>query len=145
MAYVVSRRHMMTSSAAALGGALLIRNLPPSAAAETPGGERPREGTAESTGDPHVNQRPLPPGEPGRDYTPVVTPNGVTLPWRVVDGVKDPACCGDRAYLDKRHFGVCCVVGREQRVHRVGHKSVWEAGKSEQGVLLPDDAARWEG
>jgi len=28
------------------------------------------------------------PGEPGRDYTPVITPNGSNLPWRVVDGVK---------------------------------------------------------
>jgi manganese oxidase len=30
----------------------------------------------------------LPPGQPGRDYTPVITPNGVALPWKVVDGVK---------------------------------------------------------
>ncbi len=30
----------------------------------------------------------LPPGEPGKDYTPVVTPNSVSLPWKVVDGVK---------------------------------------------------------
>jgi FtsP/CotA-like multicopper oxidase with cupredoxin domain len=30
----------------------------------------------------------LPPGEPGKDYTPVVTPNGATLPWKLVDGVK---------------------------------------------------------
>jgi len=29
-----------------------------------------------------------PPGAPGRDYKPVVTPNGATLPWKVVDGVK---------------------------------------------------------
>ena len=28
------------------------------------------------------------PGEPGRDYTPVVVPNGWTLPYKVVDGVK---------------------------------------------------------
>lgn len=28
------------------------------------------------------------PGEPGRDYTPVVVPNGWTLPYTVVDGVK---------------------------------------------------------
>jgi len=28
------------------------------------------------------------PGEPGTDYTPVFTPNGVTLPFKVVDGVK---------------------------------------------------------
>src|SRR5262249_45998496 len=30
----------------------------------------------------------LPPGEPGRDYTPVVTPDGAALPWKLVDGVK---------------------------------------------------------
>src|SRR5207245_5545176 len=29
-----------------------------------------------------------PPGEAGRDYTPVITPNGSTLPWKLVDGVK---------------------------------------------------------
>jgi hypothetical protein len=29
-----------------------------------------------------------PPGEPGKDYTPVVVPNGAVLPYRVVDGVK---------------------------------------------------------
>ncbi len=27
-------------------------------------------------------------GEPGRDYAPVVVPNGKTLPWKIVDGVK---------------------------------------------------------
>ena len=32
--------------------------------------------------------RGLAPGVPGRDYTPVITPNGVTLPFRVVNGVK---------------------------------------------------------
>lgn len=30
----------------------------------------------------------VPPGEAGKDYTPVITPNGVTLPWKVIDGVK---------------------------------------------------------
>ena len=39
------------------------------------------------------NATPIPPGglapaEPGRDYRPVVVPNGTTLPWRIVDGVK---------------------------------------------------------
>ena len=28
------------------------------------------------------------PGEPGKDYTPVITPNGTTLPSKVIDGVK---------------------------------------------------------
>jgi FtsP/CotA-like multicopper oxidase with cupredoxin domain len=31
---------------------------------------------------------PLAPGEPGRDYKPVVTLNGSTLPFRIIDGVK---------------------------------------------------------
>ncbi len=30
----------------------------------------------------------VPPGEPGKDYTPVITPNGVALPFKIVDGVK---------------------------------------------------------
>jgi FtsP/CotA-like multicopper oxidase with cupredoxin domain len=33
-------------------------------------------------------QQHLPPGEPGRDYTPVVVPNGWTLPYALRDGVK---------------------------------------------------------
>lgn len=32
--------------------------------------------------------RNYPPGEPGRDYRPVVTPDGASLPFRIVDGVK---------------------------------------------------------
>ena len=35
-----------------------------------------------------IERRELPPGEPGRDYTPVFTPNGVTLEPKVVGGVK---------------------------------------------------------
>ena len=30
----------------------------------------------------------FPPGEAGKDYTPVITPNGVALPFKLVDGVK---------------------------------------------------------
>jgi hypothetical protein len=30
----------------------------------------------------------MPPAEPGKDYTPVITPNGWTLPYKVRDGVK---------------------------------------------------------
>jgi FtsP/CotA-like multicopper oxidase with cupredoxin domain len=32
--------------------------------------------------------RPLTPSEPGRDYAPTLTPNGATLPFKVIDGVK---------------------------------------------------------
>ncbi|MBY0278755.1 copper oxidase [Candidatus Binatia bacterium] len=31
---------------------------------------------------------PLPPGLPGKDYQPVVVPNGATLPFKIVDGAK---------------------------------------------------------
>ena len=41
-----------------------------------------------ATNRPAPPEQKLPPGQPGVDYTPVVTPNGVSLPWRVVDGVK---------------------------------------------------------
>src|SRR5215831_19515331 len=30
----------------------------------------------------------VPPGEPEKDYKPVITPNGTTLPFKIVDGVK---------------------------------------------------------
>jgi hypothetical protein len=33
-------------------------------------------------------QQDYPPGEPGKDYTPVITPNGSTLPFKVIGGVK---------------------------------------------------------
>jgi FtsP/CotA-like multicopper oxidase with cupredoxin domain len=49
-------------------------------------------GAQESSGDTKGGgaQSPAPasPGVPGKDYRPVVTPNGTTLPFRVVDGVK---------------------------------------------------------
>ncbi|XYH94676.1 multicopper oxidase family protein [Sorangium sp. So ce1128] len=31
---------------------------------------------------------PQPPGQPGKDYTPVITPNGAALPFKIVNGVK---------------------------------------------------------
>ena len=36
---------------------------------------------------PDPNPTP-PPSEPGRDYTPVITPNGTALPYKVIDGAK---------------------------------------------------------
>jgi hypothetical protein len=35
-----------------------------------------------------MERQNLPPGEPGRDYDPVLVPDGVKLPWRTVGGVK---------------------------------------------------------
>ncbi len=71
---MISRRHAIASGAAMLAAGTLLpakSNADDSAA------------TTAST-----DQSLMPPGEPGKDYTPVITPNGVTLPWKVVDGVK---------------------------------------------------------
>jgi FtsP/CotA-like multicopper oxidase with cupredoxin domain len=71
----ISRRRMIASGAAALaaGEAVFAQPAPP--------GTRP-------AGPPEGGSRPFAPGEPDRDYTPVVVPDGTTLPWRLVDGVK---------------------------------------------------------
>ena len=88
---VLSRRQVLHMGAASAGGALLAR-----ASAQPPPQSRPAEPERESsfkednpsrTNAP-TPQTPQPPGEPGRDYTPVVVPNGWTLPYKVVDGVK---------------------------------------------------------
>jgi FtsP/CotA-like multicopper oxidase with cupredoxin domain len=77
----LSRRSMLATAGATLaGGALLLRGAPARAQPAAPG---PREGSAADTGRRYAN-----PGMPGRDYQPVVVPNGATLPWKVVDGVK---------------------------------------------------------
>jgi hypothetical protein len=86
---MITRRKMMLSGAATLAGGTLLQGLQTAGAQPNVNEpDRPREGTAADTGKPSVDQTPLPPGEPGKDYTPVTTPNGVTLPFKVVDGVK---------------------------------------------------------
>ena len=57
----LTRREILATGAAAIGSTL----MPPRAKGAAPD-----------------------PGVPGIDYTPVVTPNGVSLPWKIVDGVK---------------------------------------------------------
>jgi FtsP/CotA-like multicopper oxidase with cupredoxin domain len=67
----LSRRDAMIAGAAALAGvSMLGPGVSPAAAAN------------------NDDAQPQSPGEPGRDYTPVYTPNGSTLPFKVVDGVK---------------------------------------------------------
>lgn len=71
---MVSRRNMMIAGAAAVAAgpaALRALGAPATVSTTVP-----------------ADSGPWPPGEPGRDYTPVTTPNGSTLPYKVVDGVK---------------------------------------------------------
>jgi FtsP/CotA-like multicopper oxidase with cupredoxin domain len=62
----MNRREIIASSAALLGGALLVKNRPADA-----------------------DEPAAPQGAAPGPYTPVVTPNGVTLPWRIDKGVKE--------------------------------------------------------
>ncbi len=45
-------------------------------------------GAAHAAGKRNAAVRAFPPGRPGRDYDPVVVPNGSKLPWKIVDGAK---------------------------------------------------------
>ena len=65
-----TRRQLFQRFAAAAGGAALLSARPLSAAQTAPA------------------PRSAPEGE-GGSYTPVTTPNGATLPWKLVDGAKE--------------------------------------------------------
>jgi len=85
----LTRRDVLSASALA-GGALLLAGR---SALAQPGTPPPGKDFKFKDENPARNsepqpQKPLPPGEPGADYTPVVVPNGWTLPYNVVDGVK---------------------------------------------------------
>lgn len=71
---MVTRRELLMSGAALAGSAMLrgraLAELPPQGTPSMP--------------DETVHE----PGRPDVDYTPIVTPNGSTLPWKLVDGVK---------------------------------------------------------
>jgi manganese oxidase len=80
---MTTRREMLLSGAAAIGGAALATANPARAS------QIDTEGKAwEQTysGDP--NHPAQPPAEPGKDYQGVVVPNGGTLPFKIIDGVK---------------------------------------------------------
>lgn len=78
---MVSRRNLLVSGAAALGGAALVTRAAKASQVDARGG-----GWARSySGGP---EQAFAPATPDKDYKPVITPDGSTLPWTVVDGVK---------------------------------------------------------
>ena len=89
----LDRRSFLAGAAALGSSTLLLRSA--HAAEGGVGHERhsPRAsavtGGRDTTLMGRINPTPtLPLGEPGRDYTPVITPNNISLPWKIVDGVK---------------------------------------------------------
>src|SRR5438105_14297124 len=67
----ITRRRFLTGPAAAASGVCLFGSVVPANA---------------QTISPTATAVPL--AQPGRDYTPVITPNSVSLPWKIVDGAK---------------------------------------------------------
>jgi manganese oxidase len=107
LARALSRRSLLGMGALAGGAAILGRSYTAGAAQpaaehthDTRGAAPARPRTSQSSdpliyppsvdaqGRPYTDTHWDTPGEPGRDYTPVITPNGWTLPFRIVDGVK---------------------------------------------------------
>src|SRR5437588_11267908 len=68
---MITRRKFLTGTAVAAGGVSLLRSVVPADA---------------QTISPTATAVPL--AQPGRDYTPVITPNNVSLPWKIVDVAK---------------------------------------------------------
>jgi FtsP/CotA-like multicopper oxidase with cupredoxin domain len=82
----ITRRTMMTQAATALVGGAVAAG---SGAATLAAGSKQKE-TPRPIGEikPAWTKPALAPGIAGTDYKPVVTPNGVALPFRIVNGVK---------------------------------------------------------
>ena len=90
---MITRRKFLTSAGALAGSAAVLQTLGSAQEVKTREPNKPRETTAAANKNKplieRVDPKPtLPPGEPGKDYTPVITPNNVALPWKIVDGVK---------------------------------------------------------
>jgi FtsP/CotA-like multicopper oxidase with cupredoxin domain len=81
---MISRRKFFSNAVVTAGAAAL-------GATSVQGGEparQPLENPEKIKGNAQSDQANYPPGEPGKNYTPVITPNGSTLPYKVVEGVK---------------------------------------------------------
>ncbi|WP_410478037.1 multicopper oxidase family protein [Myxococcus sp. MxC21-1] len=85
----LTRRSMLVTAGATLtGGTLLLSGSAARAQSSVPGARGPREGSAADASQRYARQDWLRPGMPGRDYRPVVVPNGSKLSWKVVNNVK---------------------------------------------------------
>ncbi len=81
---MISRRKFFSNAVVVTGAAAL-------GATSVQGAEparQPLENPEKIKGNAQSDQQDYPPGEPGKDYTPVITPNGSTLPYKIVGGIK---------------------------------------------------------
>jgi FtsP/CotA-like multicopper oxidase with cupredoxin domain len=89
---MITRRKFIAGAGLAAGSAALVQKVAAQESARARDPNKPHETSAAARKDLPWRQRIDPPGmepgQPGRDYTPVVTPNSFSLPWKIVDGVK---------------------------------------------------------
>ena len=90
---MITRRKFLTSAGALAGSAAVLQRIGAAQEVKTREPNKPRETTAAADKNrpliDRVDPKPtLAPGEPDKDYTPVITPNNFSLPWKVVGGVK---------------------------------------------------------
>jgi manganese oxidase len=83
---MISRRKFFSKAVVTAGAAALGANTRSVQGAEP--ARQASENPEKIIGDTQADRQEHPPGEPGKDYTPVITPNGSTLPYKVVGGVK---------------------------------------------------------
>lgn len=81
---MVSRRQFLIKGASTAAGLAALGSLSRAESGAAPASPPPA-GQDDAAA---ARRRTDPPGGPGRDYTPVITPNNVTLPFRIVNGVK---------------------------------------------------------
>ena len=78
---MISRRKFFSKTAIAAGVAALGTATRSMLGAEPDG--QVSENPENITGNARANRQDYRPGEPGKDYTPVITPNGSALPFKV--------------------------------------------------------------
>jgi FtsP/CotA-like multicopper oxidase with cupredoxin domain len=90
---MITRRKFLAGAGTLAGTGALLTRLQATEKIETRAPDKPRESTAAVRKNlplpDRVDPKPTdPPGQAGRDYNPVITPNSFSLPWKIVDGVK---------------------------------------------------------
>jgi len=83
---MISRRKFFSNAVVTAGVAALGATTRSVQGAERAG--QPSEEPEKTMQYAQTGSRDYPPGEPGKDYTPVITPNGSTLPYKLLGGVK---------------------------------------------------------
>ena len=83
---MITRRKFFSNAALVAGTAALASATRAAQAAENL--QEPLQSSERIKGYDQADNQDYPPGEPGKDYSPVITPNGSTLPYKVVGGVK---------------------------------------------------------